>query len=79
MQVRSHGASDSALAAYATKLHALYLLELRQAGVYSVYATVVTFLPSAVVAVVLYYGGMLVLDGQVRGRTRRLLSCRGAS
>eukprot|EP00882_Tetradesmus_deserticola_P009457 GHRQ01009982.1.p1 GENE.GHRQ01009982.1~~GHRQ01009982.1.p1 ORF type:complete len:424 (+),score=181.45 GHRQ01009982.1:207-1478(+) len=35
----------------------------KQAAAYSVYAATTTFLPSVVVAVVLYYGGILVLDG----------------
>jgi ABC-type bacteriocin/lantibiotic exporter with double-glycine peptidase domain len=64
-QVRAHGASDSAYASYAAKLHTFYLLQCRQAAAYSLYAATTTFLPSVVVAVVLYYGGTLVLDGQV--------------
>lgn len=64
-QVRAHGASDSAYASYAARLHAFYLLQCRQAVAYSLYAATTTFLPSVVVAVVLFYGGTLVLDGQV--------------
>jgi hypothetical protein len=33
---------------------------------YSLYAATTTFLPSVVVAVVLFYGGTLVLNGEVR-------------
>lgn len=65
LQVRAHGASDSAYASYAAKLHVFYLLQCRQAAAYSLYAATTTFLPSVVVAVVLFYGGTLVLDGQV--------------
>lgn len=59
--MRAHGATASSDAAYATKLAAFYGLQCRQAGAYAVYAAVTTFLPSAVVAVVLFYGGSLVL------------------
>lgn len=65
LQVRAHGASNSAYASYAAKLHTFYLLQCRQAAAYSLYAATTTFLPSVVVAVVLYYGGMLVLDDKV--------------
>jgi ABC-type bacteriocin/lantibiotic exporter with double-glycine peptidase domain len=65
VQVRAHGASDSAYASYAAKLHVFYLLQCRQAAAYSLYAATTTFLPSLVVAVVLYYGGTLVLDDEV--------------
>lgn len=64
-QVRAHAAQDSAKASYAAKLHGFYLLMCHQAAVYSVYAATTTFLPSVVVAAVLYYGGLLVLTGQV--------------
>lgn len=63
--MRAHGARDSAYASYAAKLHTFYLLQCRQAAAYSLYAATTTFLPSVVVAVVLFYGGTLVLDGEV--------------
>jgi ABC-type bacteriocin/lantibiotic exporter with double-glycine peptidase domain len=65
LQVRAHAAQDSSKASYAAKLHVFYLLMVKQAAAYSVYAATTTFLPSVVVAVVLYYGGILVLDGDV--------------
>jgi hypothetical protein len=68
--VRAHGATRSADATYAARLHTFYLLQCRQAAAYALYAATTTFLPSAVVAAVLFYGGTLVLSGQVRGCVR---------
>lgn len=65
LQVRAHGARGSAYSSYAAKLHTFYLLQCRQAAAYSLYAATTTFLPSVVVAVVLFYGGTLVLNNQV--------------
>lgn len=73
LQVRAHGANDSAYASYAAKLHVFYLLQCRQAAAYSLYAATTTFLPSLVVAVVLYYGGTLVLDNAVSSSSTLVL------
>ncbi|KAF8073219.1 Abcb9 [Scenedesmus sp. PABB004] len=63
--VRAHAAQGSAAASYADRLAVFYALMARQAGVYAVYAATTTFLPSLVVATVLYYGGCLVLGGEM--------------
>lgn len=63
--VRAHAAQDGARAAYSAKLDVFYGLQTREAAAYSAYAATTTFLPSCVAAAVLYYGGTLVLSGQV--------------
>jgi ABC-type bacteriocin/lantibiotic exporter with double-glycine peptidase domain len=65
--VKSHAAAQSAQAAYAAKLGDYYALQLKESAAYSAYAAATTFLPSTVAAAVLFYGGHLVLAGQVRG------------
>ncbi|GLI59706.1 hypothetical protein VaNZ11_001651, partial [Volvox africanus] len=61
--VKAHAIQDSAEAAYAAKLKDFYKLQLLEAGAYSLYAILNTFLPNLVTAVVLFYGGNLVLAG----------------
>ncbi|GAB4821914.1 hypothetical protein N2152v2_008960 [Parachlorella kessleri] len=61
--VKAHASEDSTLAAYATKLGRFYALQKREAIAYALYMSTNTFLAAAVVAVVLYYGGSLVLAG----------------
>lgn len=61
--VKAHAAQDSAYAAYTSKLAAYYSLLVTEALVYAVYACLNTFLPAAVAALVLFYGGSLVLAG----------------
>ncbi|KAL3138200.1 hypothetical protein ABBQ38_005424 [Trebouxia sp. C0009 RCD-2024] len=63
--VRAHAADDSARAAYAVKLAKFYTLQRKEAIAYGAYACTNTFLPTAVAAVVLYYGGNLVLQGHM--------------
>jgi ATP-binding cassette subfamily B (MDR/TAP) protein 9 len=65
LQVRAHAATDSAKSGYDGKLQSFYQLMCRQAAAYSIYIATTTFLPSVVVAVVLYYGGLLVLNGRM--------------
>ncbi|GIL89047.1 hypothetical protein Vretimale_16209 [Volvox reticuliferus] len=61
--VKAHAIQDSAEAAYAAKLKDFYKLQLLEAGAYALYAILNTFLPNVVTAVVLFYGGNLVLAG----------------
>eukprot|EP00887_Chlorella_sp_A99_P006350 scaffold3.g6350.t1 len=61
--VKAHAAEASTEAAYAGKLLRFYHLQFREAVAYALYMSTNTFLSSAVVAVVLFYGGSLVLDG----------------
>ncbi|GLC71744.1 hypothetical protein PLESTF_001161500 [Pleodorina starrii] len=61
--VKAHAVQDSAEAAYAAKLRDFYKLQVLEAGAYSLYAILNTFLPNVVTAVVLFYGGNLVLEG----------------
>ncbi|GIL53327.1 hypothetical protein Vafri_8954 [Volvox africanus] len=61
--VKAHAIQDSAEATYAAKLTDFYKLQLLEAGAYSLYAILTTFLPNLVTAVVLFYGGNLVLAG----------------
>lgn len=61
--VKAHAAEDSTQAAYAAKLRRFYTLQRSEAGAYALYMTTNTFLSSAVVAAVLFYGGTLVLRG----------------
>ncbi|DBA78719.1 TPA: hypothetical protein ACH3X1_008631 [Trebouxia sp. C0004] len=63
--VRAHAADDSAKAAYAVKLAKFYVLQRKEAVAYGAYACTNTFLPTAVAAVVLFYGGNLVLEGHM--------------
>ncbi len=63
--MKAHAAEDSTQAAYASKLHCFYRLQLREAAAYSIYIATNTFLSSAVVAIVLYFGGTLVLEGRM--------------
>eukprot|EP00798_Chlamydomonas_sp_ICE-L_P013698 gene13698-19590_t len=63
--VKAHGAQDSSEAMYSSKLLAFYNLNVKEAIAYASYATITTFLPNLVAAVVLYYGGQLVLSGQM--------------
>lgn len=51
--------------AYGRKLDSYFALNTRAAAAYAGYACLYTFLPSAVSAVVLFYGGNLVLQGKV--------------
>ncbi len=61
-QVKAHAAEDGVQAAYDTKLAAFYVLQRKEALAYAVYASTITFLPNSVAAVVLFYGGVLVLS-----------------
>ncbi|EFN54348.1 hypothetical protein CHLNCDRAFT_36050 [Chlorella variabilis] len=61
--VKAHAAEDSTMAAYAAKLTRFYHLQRREAVAYAAYMATNTFLAAAVVAIVLYYGGSLVLKG----------------
>lgn len=59
--VKAHAAEGSVEASYSQKLSKFYGLQLKEALAYAIYMTTNTFLSSAVVAVVLWYGGTLVL------------------
>ncbi|KAF5832896.1 hypothetical protein DUNSADRAFT_11046 [Dunaliella salina] len=59
--VKAHAAQDSANAAYANKLERFFSLLIKEAIVYALYMCINTFLPAFVAAVVLLYGGTLVL------------------
>jgi len=63
--VKAHAAQYSAEKDYSDKLQSYYSLQMREARAYLGYAASTTFLPTAVSAVVLYFGGMLVLDGMM--------------
>ena len=63
--VRAHGAAGAAADAYGAKLAAFARLENRAAGAYLLNATAVTFLPVVSAAGVLYFGGTLVLAGEM--------------
>ncbi|KAG2435284.1 hypothetical protein HXX76_007360 [Chlamydomonas incerta] len=67
--VKAHAAQDSAEVAYAAKLADFYKLQVAEAGLYTVYAAVNTFLPNLTLAAVLFYGGHLVLAGLMRPRS----------
>lgn len=57
---------ESSDAAYAAKLVAYTQLRMREAAAYAVYACLNMFMPKAVSALVLLYGGILVLESKVR-------------
>ena len=59
---------ESSEVAYGRKLDSYFALNTRAAAAYAGYACLYTFLPSAVSAVVLFYGGNLVLQGKVRSK-----------
>uniref|UniRef100_A0A6S8M2Q5 ATP-binding cassette transporter n=1 Tax=Dunaliella tertiolecta TaxID=3047 RepID=A0A6S8M2Q5_DUNTE len=59
--VKAHAAQDSAMAAYANKLERFFALLIKEAIVYALYMCINTFLPAFVAAIVLLYGGTLVL------------------
>ncbi|KAG2446750.1 hypothetical protein HYH02_008311 [Chlamydomonas schloesseri] len=61
--VKAHAAQDSAEVAYAAKLADFYKLQMKEAGLYTIYAVISTFLPNLTLAAVLFYGGHLVLAG----------------
>lgn len=63
--VKAHAAEQGACAAYAAKLAEYFALLTKEALAYAAYASAYTFLPSAVSAVVLFYGGTLVLHGHM--------------
>ncbi|KAG2494082.1 hypothetical protein HYH03_007724 [Edaphochlamys debaryana] len=63
--VKAHAAQDSAEASYASKLGDFYRLQVAEAWLYTLYAAINTFLPNSVTAVVLFYGGTLVLKGEM--------------
>ncbi|KAL6751648.1 hypothetical protein V8C86DRAFT_2773879 [Haematococcus lacustris] len=63
--VKAHAAQDSAEADYAVKLDKFFALLIKEAVAYALYMVLNTFLPNAVAALVLLYGGHLVLDGKM--------------
>lgn len=63
--VKAHAAEGSTQAAYADKLERFYVLQRKEAAAYAAYITTNTFLSAAVVAGVLFYGGTLVLGGEM--------------
>lgn len=63
--VKAHAAEASANKTYADRLHNFYILQIKQSVAYALYAMTNTFLPNSVAAVVLFYGGHLVLDGHM--------------
>lgn len=63
--VRAHGAAEASARAYDAKLAAFARLENTAALAYVANAAAVTLLPVASAAAVLYYGGTLVLSGEM--------------
>jgi len=64
--VRCFASEASELERYKHKMAIFYELSVRQAVVYSVYAVIFTLLPCLSTALVLYYGGTLVLNGELK-------------
>lgn len=60
--VKAHAAEGSVMSSYSHKLFKFYSLQLKEALAYAAYMATNTFLSAAVVAVVLWYGGSLVLS-----------------
>ena len=56
---------DSAGSSYHAKLEGYFKVMVKQVIAYAAYAFLFTFLPSAVSALVLFYGGTLVLGGKM--------------
>ncbi|KAG1663832.1 hypothetical protein FOA52_013397 [Chlamydomonas sp. UWO 241] len=63
--VKAHAAQASSQAFYSQKLDAYFTLSCSTSVAYALYAAVNTFLPNAVSALVLFYGGSLVLQGHM--------------
>lgn len=65
--VRAHAAEAGMMAFYSAELLKYYHLTLRAALAYSLYMCINTFLPQAVAAIVLLYGGHLVFADKMSG------------
>lgn len=63
--IKAHAAQDSAFADYGDKLVHYYGILVKEALAYGLYACLNMFMPAAVGALVLYYGGNLVLNGDM--------------
>ena len=63
--VRTHAAGGAARAAYHAELATYYAISVKASIAYGVYVSITTFLPQAVAAIVLLYGGALVLRGDL--------------
>eukprot|EP00611_Tribonema_gayanum_P026313 TRINITY_DN6231_c0_g1_i4.p1 TRINITY_DN6231_c0_g1~~TRINITY_DN6231_c0_g1_i4.p1 ORF type:complete len:694 (-),score=150.70 TRINITY_DN6231_c0_g1_i4:355-2436(-) len=65
--VRSFAAEGRESAAYGARLHDYYALAIREAAAYGAYASTAALLPQLVTVLVLFYGGRMVLAGQLDG------------
>jgi len=65
MTVRSFACEEAEANQYRSKLDHYYSLGIKEGWVYSFYAMTTVFLPQMVTALVLFYGGKLVLDGEI--------------
>ncbi|GAX81286.1 hypothetical protein CEUSTIGMA_g8718.t1 [Chlamydomonas eustigma] len=63
--VKAHAAQDSSEAAYHTKLESYSKVMIKQVLAYCLFAVINTFLPNALSAAVLFYGGTFVLEGKM--------------
>ncbi|KAK9831825.1 hypothetical protein WJX74_010840 [Apatococcus lobatus] len=63
--VKAHAAELSASASYAARLAKFFSLQMTESLAYSLYMTISTFLPNVTTAVILFYGGNLVLEGSM--------------
>jgi ATP-binding cassette, subfamily B (MDR/TAP), member 9 len=64
--VKSFAAEKSEASSYASKLQTYYAVNQRMALAYTIYAVLFTSLPNLVTALVLFYGGKLVIEGELQ-------------
>eukprot|EP00736_Rhodelphis_marinus_P003090 Rmarinus@m.2337 len=65
--VRSFANEKGEHARFCDELKGIYELQLRQSKIYVAFLTTVSVLPNLVMVLVLYYGGHLVMDGEMSG------------
>jgi len=63
--VKAHAAEGSANDSYVGQLQEVYKLQARQAVVYLIFMVLQTFLPNAMSALVLFFGGSLIAQGKM--------------
>ena len=63
--IRYFACENEEMDRYETKLGEYYYLNIKEAWAYGFYAAITTFLPNSVTALVLFYGGKLVIEGNL--------------
>ena len=64
--VKSFAAESSEAKDYSNKLNKYYVVNQKMALAYTIYAVMFTALPNLVTALVLFYGGKLVIEGELQ-------------